>query len=337
MSSNSRKSGRVTLQDVANKVGVTKITVSRAIRTPEKVSESLRLTIHKAIDKMGYVPNRAASMLSAKQSKTIVLIVPSLSNGVFADVVRGINDVMLSQGFQILLGHSGYSLLEEERLIETYLQFGIDGIIISGTHHTERSNRLLRKSNLPVVEIMECNENAIDMSVGLDHAQAGYKMTQHLIGKGYKNIGFAGARMDLRAQLRLDGWRKAIWETELSDARVLTSSYASTYQMGADMLTEILGEWPDTDCIFFCNDDLAAGALFECQRRNLKVPKDIALVGFNDLDICSATNPKLTSVCIPRFDIGEQAAKLLLKRINDEPIENKHLDLGFIISERAST
>jgi len=337
MLTSSRKSNRVTLQDVADSVGVTKNTISRAIRTPKKVSVSLLLKINKAIEEMGYIPNRAATLITAKQTKTIVLIIPSLSNGVFSDIVRSINDQMLSKGFQVLLGNSNYSLLEEERLIETYLNFAIDGIIISGTNHTERSNHLLLKSKLPVIEMMECNDNAIDMSVGLDHTKAGYKMTQYLISQGYTNIGFAGARMDLRTKLRLNGWRNAILEKKLSDHRCIENTYPSTYQMGADMLSEMLAKWPDTDCIFFCNDDLAAGALFECQRRHIKVPNDLALVGFNDLDICSVTNPKLTSVSIPTSDIGKQAAKLLLRKIYNEPIENKHLDLGFIISKRAST
>ncbi|RCU49198.1 MULTISPECIES: LacI family DNA-binding transcriptional regulator [Corallincola] len=338
MSSQRRRkgSGRVTLADIAAKVGVSKITVSRAIRTPDKVSESLRLKIQRCIDEQGYIPNRAAGALASSHSQTIALLVPSFSNTVFTEVVKGVDEVMLSEGYQVLIGHSGYSTLEEERLIETFLQYAVDGVILSGSQHTERARRMLTQANIPVVEMMELADNPLGVSVGFDQVQAGKAVTEYLIGKGHKTIGFAGARMDHRAQQRLRGWREAMWQAGLSDDLLITSQAPSSYAMGANLLAEFVQRWPDLDALFLCNDDLAAGALFECQRRNIRVPHDLAVIGFNDLPIAASTAPSLTTVATPRYEVGVRSAKELLRMLNEEEVSESRIDLGFEVKARES-
>ena len=162
-------SGRITLGDVAGHVGVSKITVSRALRQPDKVADPLRQRILDAIDALGYIPNRQAGSLASARTHAIALLVPSLSNGVFSDVLRGVDDIVQDTGYQVLLGHSGYSLLEEEHLVSTYLGYGVEGFILPSGQHTERTLSLLSRSGLPVVEIMGLSASPVDMSVGLDH------------------------------------------------------------------------------------------------------------------------------------------------------------------------
>ncbi|GAA5214182.1 LacI family DNA-binding transcriptional regulator [Corallincola platygyrae] len=338
MSSQRRRkgSGRVTLADIAAKVGVSKITVSRAIRTPDKVSEALRLKIQRCIDENGYIPNRAAGALASSQSKTVALLVPSFSNAVFTEVVKGVDEVMLSEGYQVLIGHSGYSTLEEERLIETFLQFAVDGVILSGSQHTERARRMLGQANVPVVEMMELADNPLGICVGFDQVEAGRSVTEYLIEKGHKRIGFAGARMDHRAQQRLRGWREAMWKAGLSDEYLITSQAASSYDMGANLLAEFVQRWPDLDAIFFCNDDLAAGAIFECQRRNIRVPHELSVIGFNNLPIAASTSPSLTTVATPRYEVGRRSAQELLKLLQGEEAEELRIDLGFEVKGRES-
>lgn len=324
-----RSSGRVTLQDIADRVGVTKITVSRALREPHRVSAALRLRIEEAIDELGYIPNHSAGALASGRSHSVALLIPSLSNSVFSEIQRGIEEGLRAGGYRVLIGHTGYSMLEEERLIDTYLSYGVDALILPGTRHTEHALRLLRRARLPVVETLELTETPLDINVGLNQTEAGAAMTRAFIERGHRRIGFLGARMDHRAQLRMAGWEAAMGEAGLSAERCLTTPHPSTYRLGGEMLASMLERWPDLDGVFCGNDDLAAGALFECQRRRLSVPGQLALAGFNGLDITSATTPLLATVVTPRRRIGDTIAARLLARLQGAPHQPLCEDLGF--------
>lgn len=326
-----RASGRPTLQDIADRVGVTKITVSRALREPHRVSEPLRLKIEAAARALGYIPNRSAGTLASGRSDSVALLIPSLSNAVFSDIQRGVEEGLGAAGYQVLIGHTGYSSQEEERLIETYLRFGVDALILPGTHHTDHARHLLACANVPVVETLELTRTPFDINVGLDQAAAGAAMTQAFIARGRRRIGFLSARMDHRARLRLEGWEQAMFEAGLSTERCMTTSQRSTYRLGGEMLASMLERWPELEGVYCNNDDLAAGALFECQRRGIDVPGTLALAGFNGMDITEATNPTLATVVTPRRRIGETIAIRLLARLRGAPKIPVSEDMGFEI------
>ncbi|WP_251977880.1 LacI family DNA-binding transcriptional regulator [Salinicola avicenniae] len=331
-----RSSGRVTLQDIADRVGVTKITVSRALREPQRVSTDLRLRIEEAIAALGYIPNRHAGALASGRSHSVALLIPSLSNAVFSEIQRGIEEGLSTAGYQVLIGHTGYSLLEEERLIDTYLSYGVDALILPGTRHTAHALALIERARLPVVETLELTDTPLDINVGLDQHAAGAAMTQAFLDRGQRRIGFLGARMDHRAQLRMAGWEAALTQAGLSTERCLTTPHPSSYRLGGEMLASMLERWPDLEGIFCGNDDLAAGALFECQRQRLAVPAQLALAGFNGLDITEATAPALATVMTPRRRIGDRIAARLLTRLQGGPREPCREDVGFEVLHRGS-
>ena len=331
-----RSSGRVTLQHIAERVGVTKITVSRALREPHLVSAALRLRIESAIDELGYIPNHSAGALASGRSHSVALLIPSLSNAVFSEIQRGIEEGLGQAGYQVLIGHTGYSILEEERLIDTYLSYGVEALILPGTRHTDHARRLLARARVPVVETLELTETPLDINVGLDQHEAGKAMTQAFLDRGHRKIGFLGARMDYRAQLRMAGWEAAMRQAGLSAERCLTTPHPSSYRLGGEMLASMLERWPDLEGIFCGNDDLAAGALFECQRRRLNVPDQLALAGFNGLDITEATAPPLATVVTPRRGIGDTIAKRLLARLQGAPLQSTSENLGFRIRRGGS-
>lgn len=335
-----KSSNRVTLQDVAQSIGVSAITVSRALNKPEKVSKDMRLKVEAAAKGLGYIPNRAASALASAHSHIVGLIIPSLTNYVFADVIRAVYDVLLIEGYQILLGNSHYSPIEEEKLAATFLEQNADGIIITGLDQTNYGRQLLSRAGIPIVQIMEVGENVIDMNVGFSHFQAAYDVTCHLIGKGRKNIGFLGARMDPRAQRRLQGYQKALTDAGLSwRGKISTTHQPSTVKLGGELLLDILASADTLDAIFCLNDDLAMGALFECQRSQIAVPEELAIVGFNDLEPSASVNPSLTTVRAPLTKMGQVAAQMLFKRMQGEqiPEDQKVIDLGYEIITRQST
>ncbi|WP_186436387.1 LacI family DNA-binding transcriptional regulator [Cobetia crustatorum] len=330
---------RVTLADIAARLGVTKVTVSRALNQPEKVSDVMRERVRECAHELGYMPNRQAGSLASGRSQLIALLIPSLSNAVFSELHRGLEAPLAARGYQLLIGHTGYSMEEEERLIETWLSFGVDGLVLCGSRHSKRAIEMIARSGCAVVECMEKREAPLDMAVGLDQHAAGRAMTEAMITRGHQRIGLMAARMDQRVEQRLGGWQSALEAAGLTQDYLMTTTAPSSVQLGSELLAEMLQRWPELDAIFCCNDDLAAGALFECQRRHIAVPADIALAGFNGLEMTRSTCPPLASVVTPRRDIGARAAALMLARLEgdtDATPSGHWEDLGFSLQTGGS-
>jgi LacI family gluconate utilization system Gnt-I transcriptional repressor len=332
-----RTSGRVTLAEVAARAGVGTMTVSRVINQPELVSAALRTRIEEAIAELGYIPNRAARALVSAQSKVIVVLVPSLSNAVFTDVLAGVQDALGKDGYQILIGNTLYSDAEEEKLLGIYLQSNPDGVLLSGLTHSKQVTQMLATSKLPVVSMMDLASEPDVMSVGFSQLEAGYTMTRYLIDKGYKRIGFMGAQRDERTLKRAEGYRRAQREAGLYDPRLeVIVSDPSSLALGSELLGRMLSVTPDCDAIFCCNDDLAQGAIFQCQRRGIAVPGKLAICGFNDLPVSAWMNPSVTTIATPRYRIGYEAAQLLRAVIQGEQPAVTRIDLGFTLMARES-
>lgn len=330
---------RVTMRDVARRAGVGTITVSRALAEPEKVSRSLRTRIDAAVAELGYVPNRMAGGLSSQRSRMVPVIVPVLRNSVFADLVEGVNDVLLAEGYQILLGATGYDPAREESLIAQFLGWSPEGIVVVGANHTDTARRVLSETEATVVEVFELSGSAVEINVGFSNTDAARDMTEYLIGRGYRRIAFVGAFMnrDVRSGERWRGCKAVLKERGLECGRLIAYPDRSEFGLGGRAVDDVLARWPDTDAIFFANDVLAVGALLHCQRHAIPVPGRIAIAGFNGLDIGAHTSPPLTTVVSPRYEIGREAARAILARRGSRAKEPAFIDLRYQILARAST
>lgn len=326
-----QKNKRPTLQDVADQVGVTKMTVSRYLKDPALVSAAAQEKIAIALDQLGYIPNRAPDLLSNAKSKAIGVLVPSLTNQVFAEVIRGIESITEKAGYQTMLAHYGYSADVEQERIASLLSYHVDGLILSESYHTERTLRMIQTAGIPVVEIMDSCSPAIEQAVGFDNSAACYAMTQQMIARGYQQIVYFGARMDVRTRLKMAGYAKAMNEAGLNE-KYQTTDAASSFSIGADLLNQALKQHPEMDGVVCTNDDLAIGALFECQRQGIQVPKQIGISGFHGHDISQAMVPQLATVLTPREKMGSVAAEQLLMRIHGAQVFDAIIDLGFDIS-----
>ncbi|PPC74325.1 transcriptional regulator [Pokkaliibacter plantistimulans] len=329
--------GKVTLNDVAERVGVSAITISRALRTPEKVSEVLRQRIDEAVQELGYRPNYAARALASARSHTVVVLVPSLSNEVFVDTLSGIYETLHPRGYQVLIGNSRYSKEEEERLLSAYLTHNPDGILVTGFEHTAEVERLLANAGCPVVYMMEMDEQGQRPCVGFSQYECGLAMTNYLLQRGYQRIGFMAVQGDSRVLKRWQGYQDSLKQAERYDPR--REHYvpdSSSVGLGAELLAQMLEQAPDLDAVFCCNDDLAQGALFYCQRHGIRVPEQLAIVGFNDLAASAWTVPSLTSIATPRYAIGKRAAELFLQLAEGQTPEQTAFDLGFELVARES-
>ncbi|WP_428377160.1 LacI family DNA-binding transcriptional regulator [Lichenicoccus sp.] len=332
-------SGAVTLKDVAERAGVAPITVSRALNAPDSVSAALRAQIDEAVGALGYVRNQYAGALASAASRIIPVIVPSLSNAVFVEVIQGIQQVLEEAGYQPLLGNTQYDLERESKLVATLLGWSPAGLIVAGMRHSERTRTLLRGYGRPLVEIMEYGAQPIDMNVGLSHIRAGETMGRHLVGRGYRQIGFIGGRLkqDYRAAQRFRGLDNALAAVGLPRRPPFEHDERSSALIGGDTLMQTLQRAPELDALFFANDDLAVGALLRAQREGIAVPARVAIAGFNGLDISALTTPALTTIVSPRQRIGELAARKLLGRIQGEKPGPARIDVGFRLEIRAST
>lgn len=332
-----RAGSGVTLQQIGEAVGVSAITVSRALRNPEQVSEELRDKILAAVDRLGYVPNRQARSLASARSHTILVLIPSLTNTVFIDTLAGIEEVLRAQGYQMLIGNTHYSSAEEQQLMRSWLAYQPDGILITGLAQPPELAQQLEKLGIPTVYMMDLTDDG-RACVGLSQQDAGTAITEHLLSRGRRRIAYMAAQLDERVMKRLEGYRAALRQAGVHDpALEYLDPEPSSMQMGADMLERIMGEQPDCDAIFCCNDDLAIGAIAQCQRLGIAVPQQLAIAGFNDLQPAAWITPALTTVATPRYQIGMEAARLLVDAIAGKPSQTTRLDLGFQVRVRAST
>lgn len=326
------------MRDVANAAGVSLMTVSRALRQPQKLSEETRKAVLDAVQRIGYMPNSIAANLASNRSSVVGQIIPSIQNSLYADTVKGTADVLRTAGLHLLLADSGYSLQEEEALIGAFLAQRVCGLILHNTDHTPRALQMIERAGVPVIETGDVPREPIDMVVSYSNADAAKAMTLHLAARGYGQIGFVSldTKINRRARERQRGYFAALKVLGRKKDPLLVSEVAPGLASGAHAMTDMMTRMPSVDAIFFAGDVLAIGALFEAQRRNWKVPGRIAIAGFDDLDILQYTVPRLTCLRLPRLEIGRRSAEALLERMRGTG-DLVCLDLGFEVIQREST
>jgi LacI family gluconate utilization system Gnt-I transcriptional repressor len=326
------------MRDVANAAGVSLMTVSRALREPQKLTEETRKAVLDAVQKIGYVPNSIAANLASNRSSVVGQIVPSIQNSLYAETAKGTSDVLRTAGLHLLLADSGYSLNEEEALIGALLAQRVCGLILHNTDHTPRALQMIARSGVPVIETGDMPRTPLDMAVSYSNAEAAKAMTLHLAARGYRRIGLVtlDSKINRRARERQRGYLAALRHLGRRKDEALMSEVAPGLTSGAHAMVDMMNRAPDVDAIFFAGDVLAIGALFETQRRGWKVPGRVAIAGFDDLDILQHTVPRLTCLRLPRLEIGRRSAEALLERMRGGS-EAVRQDLGFEIIQREST
>jgi LacI family gluconate utilization system Gnt-I transcriptional repressor len=318
------------MHDVARLAAVSPITVSRALSQPDKVSAETRRRVAEAIAQVGYVPNLTAGSLASNRSRIIAAIVPTIANSIFADTVQGLSDGLERQGYQLLLGQTGYSETAEDELIRAFLGRRPDALVLTGIGRSPAARALLGNAEIPIVETWDLTDAPLDMLVGFSNRDAGRAMADYFGTRGYRRLAFVGST-DERSQARRAGFLAAA-----PDAVTIALDEQASVPRGRAALQQVRTQAPDVQAIFFSTDVLAVGALLECQRLGLAVPGTLAIAGLGDLPIAAEINPPLTTIEIRGYAIGERAARMLLARLAGEHVSPKIVDLGFRIVERAS-
>lgn len=309
-----------TLKDVAALSGVSVISASRVMRDAPNISKELREKVEHAAQTIGYQRNRIARSLRGQATELIAVIVPSMSNHVFPQIVDGIDDALNGSQLRLVLGMTKYDDASEEAILRDMLTWNPAGVILSGLEHSEQTRKMLTRFSGPIVEVMDSDGDAIDIAVGVSMEEAGQLIARHLVEQGYNRIGYVGAWGE-RPKRSLK--RRLAFEAELARlerpiaAKVILDE-ASSLESGAKGLKLLLEDKPDLDAVFFANDDLALGALFYCQAQKISVPNDVALAGYNGLDLCQSISPRLTTISTPRYEMGRLAGTLARQHIDGE-------------------
>lgn len=305
---------RPTLADVALAAGVSKMTASRALRHANDVSKSSVERVVRAARDIGYVGNHLATSLSSKRSNLIGVVVPSLTNIVFAEALSGIAEAITGSGLQPVFGVTDYDDDREYETIRNMLSWMPAGLIVTGLDQSPDTRRLLEGAAIPIVQMMDTDGEAVDACVGLSHHAAGAAMAQALLHQGRRKFGYIGCNLDrdTRAQKRFDGFAKTLLAAGQAFSACVIADGPSTLRAGRDMTHEIISQNPHLDSIYYSNDDVATGGAFHCIAHGITVPGQIMLAGFNGLDLIESLPIRIATTRTPRRHMGAAAAKLIL-------------------------
>ncbi len=319
-SSSASNTRPLTLRDVSEASGVSEMTVSRVLRSRGDVSQATREKVLAAAKRLGYVPNKIAGALASQRVNLVAVIIPSLSNMVFPEVMTGISQVLDETPLQPVVGVTNYKPEREEKVLYEMLSWRPSGVIIAGLEHSEASKAMMKAAGIPVVEIMDVDGQPVDAMVGISHRRAGRKMAQEIIKAGYRRIGFLGTKMPLdhRARKRFEGFTEALAKAGLEVADQEFYSGGSALAKGREMTEAMLERTPDLDFLYYSNDMIGAGGLLYCLDKGIDVPGRVGLAGFNGVELLDGLPRQLATMDACRAEIGRKAAEIIASRVEGD-------------------
>jgi LacI family gluconate utilization system Gnt-I transcriptional repressor len=325
----------VTLKDLAEIVGVTKVTISRAMNSPALVSPDTLRRVQDAVRETGYVPNLVAGSLASNRSKLIVALIPSLSGSVFQETTEAMTVALSEAGFQFLIGQSGYDESREDALLDAVIGRRPAGIVLTGVMHSPASRKRLAGAGVPIVETWDLTDSPIDMLVGFSHAKVGVAAAEYLYQRGSRKAAIITPN-DPRALSRSKAFADTMLRLTGREVPICSAAAPTHLGNGRDCFMKLLQTHPDTDAVFCGADNLALGVLMEAMERKIKVPDQLKVLGYGDLNFAAHTTPPLTTMHINGTEIGKLAASMLIQRVEGVGFAQKVVDVGFRLIERDS-
>ncbi|WP_085878571.1 LacI family DNA-binding transcriptional regulator [Roseisalinus antarcticus] len=310
----------LTLRDVSEASGVSEMTVSRVLRNKGDVSEKTRAKVQEAAKRLGYVPNKIAGALASNRVNLVAVVIPSLKNMVFPEVLSGVSEAFEGSPLQPVVGVTDYTPEKEEKVLFEMLSWRPSGVIIAGLEHSEASQAMLAQAGCPVVEIMDTDGEPIDSCVGISHRRAGRQMADEILKAGYRRIGFLGSKMPLdhRARKRFEGFTSTLGKAGLEIADREFYSGGSALAKGREMTAQLLARTPDIDFMYYSNDMIGAGGLLYLLDKGIAVPGQIGLAGFNGVELLEGLPRRLATMDACRREIGQRAARIILARQEED-------------------
>lgn len=326
-----------TIIDVAEKAGVSKSTVSRVLTNSSDVDPKTKKKVLAAIQELGYQPSRAAQVLRNKKTKLIAVLVPRISNAVFAELMQGIENEAAKHQYNVLLCDTDYKAEKEMNYLKLIQNGQVDGIIMAAYHNEIAVIRDFQKFG-PIVLAGEYTEENIFPTVAIDHQKAAYQLTEHLIKQGHQSIGMvSGSRSSIISRDREKGFHQAMVDYNVPVNKAFIKALSFGIQQGRDYIQTLLAEGTIPSAIFAANDELAVGIIQEAKKQGLRVPEDLAVVGFDDQPIATIVEPELTTIRQPFRQLGEKAVELLMKSFEHEAAGKEMLETKLVIRDSCGT
>ena len=323
-----------TIQIVAKKAGVSVATVSRVINNPNIVKEGTRLKVQQIINELNYEPSVLGRNLRTSKSKLLLALIPSISNPFYIEIIRGIENAAIEQGYNILLCETGSDPSRASiyfNLLKSQLAEGI----ISMDPTIDRAKLLELADKYPVVQCSEYDEDGHISYVSINNELAAYHAVRYLIKIGHKKIGLINSHNKfLYARERRQGFEKALHESGLAiNPEWIFNTDDLGFEHGQRAMRQLLALPEKPTAVFAVSDILAIGALKEINMSGLHVPNDIAIIGFDKISFSNMTHPTLTTISQPRYDMGVTSAKMLINKIKGNQVDSIVLDHELIIRD----
>jgi LacI family transcriptional regulator, gluconate utilization system Gnt-I transcriptional repressor len=319
------------------------MTVSRVVRDLNVVLPETRDRVNKAIADLGYVPDRAAGSLTTRRSGFIALILPTLTNANFAGVAHGLTESLRERDYDLLIAYTDYSQAEEDRQLRNLLARRPEALVITGSVHQRSCARLLLTADIPVVEIADLPRQPIQHAVGFSNYQAGRTAARYLIERGFRAISAVasatqGDVIDHRGEERMRGFEDELRLNGRSTELVIRHGKAPvSYEHGAAVAGMLFERSPKPDAVFAVSDLSAVGLVMESQRRGVRIPEDLSVMGFGDFDIGAQIIPPLTTIHVDFRALGLRTGQLLLELLAAEAGDAPQMiDVGLTVVERES-
>jgi LacI family transcriptional regulator, gluconate utilization system Gnt-I transcriptional repressor len=325
-----------TLHDVARAAGVSVITASRALSTPERLSAATLQRVLQAVEHTGYVPNLLAGGLKSRRSMTVAALVPVISVPQFLPTIQTLNAELDRAGYQLILGQTGYDRARETALLTTMLGRRVDAVVVAGLLGHDAAVQRLRQQGIPVVETWDLTDRPVDMLVGFSHPKVGAAVAGFFLGKGWRHLGVASAD-DQRAMQRCSSYIAAVRALGRGEVPQAIVKAPSNVGLGREALARLLQQDPRLEAVYCSSDALAEGVMIEARARGIGVPGQLAVCGFGDADFAAHLLPALTTVHIDGAGIGRRAAEMVVARCRGCAVAERIVDVGFGIVEREST
>ncbi|MGR3321840.1 MAG: LacI family DNA-binding transcriptional regulator [Pseudooceanicola sp.] len=323
----------LTLRDVSEASGVSEMTVSRVLRNRGDVSDATREKVLRAAKQLGYVPNKIAGALASQRVNLVAVIIPSMSNLVFPEVMTGISRALEETELQPVVGLTDYRPEKEEKVLYEMLSWRPSGVIIAGLEHNDACRAMLRAAGIPVVEIMDTDGTPIDAAVGISHRRAGREIGQAIAQAGHRRIGFMGTGMgmDHRARKRFEGFTEALAKNGIEIEDQEFYSGGSALAKGREMTAAMMERSPDLDFLYYSNDLIGAGGLLWMIEKGYDVPGRVGMAGFNGVRLLSGLPRKLATIDSCREEIGDRAARIIADRLSGEGQPGEIVELTPVI------
>ena len=328
----------VTLDDVAKLSGFSKSTVSRVLRNDPNVSPLTRKKVENVARRIGYVPNIVARSLRSRRTTTVGVVIADICNPFFPSVVRGIEDTARKKGYSIILCNTDEKYEREKESLETLIQKRVDGLLIVPTQKNFEDLVELKRRKIPFVLIGRHFEPLKADYIVSDDVKGAFEATDYLIKKGHRRIFFInGPSYISSARERMTGYREALMEHGIRFDPELVREGALRMEDGYKIAKKVISSKPDFTAIFAFSDLVAFGVIKALKEKKYKIPQDIAVVGFDNIDFGFSAELPLTTVHIPKYELGSEGMKLLHKKITEEKdtFQKKILDTKLIIRESA--